>query len=259
MMGRQVEVSFPPKRIVSVVPSQTELLHEFGLEKEVIGLTKFCVHPEAWFRSKQRIGGTKKLHLDKIIALRPDLIIANKEENTREEIEFLSQHLPVWISDISTVAEGLDMILQVGMLTDRPQLAADLKDRISSSFRQLETAQNKVSVAYFIWRNPWMTVGTDTFIHDMLCTAGWQNVYSATTRYPETSLDELEVLNPELVLLSSEPYPFAEHHIAEIRSRLPKAKILLVDGELFSWYGSRMQYAADYLKELQQVISHTSG
>lgn len=254
MMQRRVEIPFPPKRIVSVVPSQTELLHTLGLEDEVIAITRFCVHPQQWFRNKTRVGGTKKLHLDQILALKPDLVIANKEENTREEIEHLSQHVPVWISDIHTVEEGLDMIVQVGALVNREQAATELQARIRASFSKLTGAGQGHTVAYFIWRNPWMSVGKDTFIHDMLQKAGWQNVYADHLRYPETSLEELESLQPQLVLLSSEPYPFAAKHIAEIQASLPKAKIMLVDGELFSWYGSRMQYAAEYVEILRRSI-----
>lgn len=254
MMQRRVELTFPPKRIVSVVPSQTELLHELGLEEEVIGITKFCVHPQQWFRHKTRVGGTKKLHLEQILALKPDLVLANKEENTREEIEALSQQVPVWISDIHTVEEGLDMIGQVGALVGREEAAQRLSTGIRNSFSKLNKVQQSATVAYFIWRNPWMSVGRDTFIHDMLCKGGWRNVYATQTRYPETSLEELESLRPDIVFLSSEPYPFAAKHIGEIQARLPHAKILLVDGELFSWYGSRMQYAADYLQELRKLV-----
>ncbi|MBL7713803.1 MAG: cobalamin-binding protein, partial [Chitinophagaceae bacterium] len=143
---------------------------------------------------------------------------------------------------------------QVGALVGRDEAAIQLSTRIRNSFSKLTCVQQSATVAYFIWRNPWMTVGTDTFIHDMLGQGGWQNVYAAKERYPETSLDELESLQPEFVFLSSEPYPFAAKHVAEIQARLPHAKILLVDGELFSWYGSRMRYAADYLAKLRQSI-----
>lgn len=250
MMGRAVEIPFPPKRIISVVPSQTELLHDLNLEDEVVGITKFCVHPEAWFRNKERVGGTKKLHLDKIRALRPDLIIANKEENEQEQIEALAKEFPVWISDINTLPQAVQMIQAVGQVTDRVQIANHLVDHIVTNFTQLQAATRPKRVAYFIWRNPWMSVGKDTFISNMITTIGWQNVLADKDRYPEVSLEELKAYNPDTVLLSSEPFPFKEEHIAEIKEVLPEASVQLVDGEMFSWYGSRLLKATDYFQQL---------
>lgn len=254
MMDREITVSFPPQRIVSVVPSQTELLYELGLNESVAGITKFCVHPDKWFREKVRIGGTKKLNLDRITALNPDLIIANKEENTRQEIEFLAQHFPVWISDITTIDDGLEMIKRVGALTGKEEHAQQMTFAITQGMNRIQKAKYPVRVAYFIWRNPWMTIGKDTFIHDMICRLGWINVYAEKNRYPETSFEALQVLSPEVILLSSEPYPFKEQHIAELQLVVPQARILLVDGEMFSWYGSRMLHAVPYLEKLVQTV-----
>ena len=254
MMGRVVEVNYPPKRIVSVVPSQTELLFDLGLEEEVVGITKFCVHPEEWFRTKTRIGGTKQLHLDKIRELQPDLIIANKEENTQEQIEALATEYPVWVSDIQTIDQGLVMIEWIGELTGKAEAAAKIITEIEKGFSQLQKASSANSVAYFIWYKPWMSVGGDTFISDMIERIGWKNVFGDRSRYPEISLEELKVANPELVLLSSEPFPFKEKHIAEIKEVLPEAEVRLVDGEMFSWYGSRMRLAPGYISSLLERV-----
>ncbi|RYD57343.1 MAG: cobalamin-binding protein [Sphingobacteriales bacterium] len=250
MMGRVVDIPFPPKRIISVVPSQTELLYDLGLDEEVVGVTKFCVHPERWFRSKTRIGGTKQLNLDKIRELQPDLIIANKEENTKEQIEALAAEYPVWISDIHTLDEALRMITGVGEITGKVQAAENIIAQVQQGFGALSKASQARRVAYFIWYRPWMSVGTDTFISNMIETIGWQNVFADKQRYPEVDLSELVAANPELVLLSSEPFPFKEKHIQEIKAVLPDAIVLLVDGELFSWYGSRMLKAGEYFNEL---------
>lgn len=249
-MGREVTFNYYPEKIISVVPSQTELLYDLGLDAEVIGITKFCVHPEAWFRNKARIGGTKKLNIEKIRELQPDLIIANKEENTQEEIETLAKEFPVWISDINNLSGALNMIQALGQVTGQEGKSNQLVDDIVQGFQQLHKANTPKRVAYFIWRNPWMSVGRDTFIHSMIQTMGWQNVLADKTRYPEITLEELKAYNPELVLLSSEPYPFKDQHIAEIREALPNADVMLVDGEMFSWYGSRMKKAAAYLQGL---------
>lgn len=250
MMGRDVAFNYPPKRIVSVVPSQTELLADLGLHDEVVGITKFCIHPESWFRSKERIGGTKKLDIEKIKALQPDLIIANKEENEQEQIEELAKHFPVWISDIHNLPQALQMIQVVGQLTGTDGKANELVDEIVNGFTQLHTSTTAKRVAYFIWYNPWMSVGHDTFISNVIHTIGWKNVLSDKSRYPEITLEELKTYNPELVLLSSEPFPFKEKHIAEVKAALPDAEVKLVDGEMFSWYGSRLKEAVGYLQQL---------
>ncbi len=250
MMGRQVSFNYYPERIVSVVPSQTELLYDLGLDNEVVGITKFCVHPNDWFRNKERVGGTKKLDIEKIKALKPDLIIANKEENEQAQIEELAKDFPVWISDINNLPDALQMIQIVGMMTGMEGRANTLVEEIVQGFNDLHKANTPKRVAYFIWKDPWMSIGHDTFIHSMIKTMGWQNVLAEETRYPEVKLEDLKKYNPEYILLSSEPFPFKEKHIEEVKAILPDAKVLLVDGEMFSWYGSRLKKAVAYLQEL---------
>lgn len=250
MMGREVLVPEYPQRIISVVPSQTELLYHLGLEAEVIGITKFCVHPEDWFRNKERIGGTKKLNIEKIRSLKPDLIIANKEENEQEQIEELAKEFPVWISDINTLPDALLMMQIVGQMTGKTIAANALVENVVSGFTNLNKAAQPKRVAYIIWRDPWMSVGKDTFISNMITTMGWENVLADKARYPEITLEELKEYKPDAVLLSSEPFPFKEQHIEEVKAVLPDAEVLLVDGEMFSWYGSRLLKATDYFMKL---------
>lgn len=253
MMGHKVEVDFPPKRIVSIVPSQTELLYDLGLDDEVVGITKFCIHPQQWYRTKTRVGGTKNLHIEKIKSLRPDLIIANKEENTRQQIEELQRHFPVWISDIAHVDEALQMISDVGILVNKETAARQIIHTVKSNFPN-EKIMNR-RAAYFIWYRPWMSVGKDTFIHDVLRRCGYENVFGHEMRYPEVSAESLREADPDIVFLSSEPFPFKEKHLAEVKNILPNAEVRLVDGEMFSWYGSRMVKACDYLKPFLQTRS----
>jgi len=256
MMGRQVTINGTPKRIVSLVPSQTELLYDLGLRDEVVGITKFCVHPAEWFRSKRRVGGTKTVHIDVVKELAPDLILANKEENTKEDIEALAAFCPVWVSDIKSLAEACYMLLQVGKLVGRASEAEDLNLRVTKGFHQLHTQvlgfppSTKKQVAYLIWRKPWMCAGGDTFISDMLTRLGWENVLANMPRYPSIELEQLRDMQPGRILLSSEPYPFKEQHIAEIKAVLPHAQVMLVDGEMFSWYGSRLLLAPAYFATL---------
>ncbi|CAN5673725.1 helical backbone metal receptor [soil metagenome] len=247
--------NYPPKRIISLVPSQTELLYDLGLEEEVIGITKFCVHPQNWFRNKTRVGGTKNVDIEKVKALQPDLILANKEENVKEQIEELEKIAPVWISDVNDLDDALDMINSIGLITDRNQQSKVISQNIQNQFQQLQTGNSKLQTAYLIWRNPYMTIGGDTFINNMLKRCGLWNVFEPQQRYPEINLEQLKERNVQLILLSSEPYPFKEKHIEEIRTVLHDAKILMVDGEIFSWYGSRLLYAAHYFKELMNKIN----
>lgn len=240
----------PPKRIVSLVPSQTEYLHDLGLNEEVVGITRFCVHPPHWKKEKVNIGGTKDLRMDRIHALNPDLIIANKEENIKEQVEALAEHYPVWVTDVHDCSSGLDMMKDLGVITNRTEAADRICEQIQVSFEHLDALQLKpMSAAYLIWKDPWMTIGNDTYIHNMMQRAGLENVFADKTRYPAFDWEELQKKAPELVLLSSEPYPFKEKHINDLKKELPNSKVLLVDGEAFSWYGSRMLYGASYLLE----------
>lgn len=252
-LGREVVIPFPPLRIISVVPSQTELLYDLGLDAEVIGITKFCIHPEAWYRQKQRIGGTKQLHLEQILQLKPDLVIANKEENTLSDIQYLMEHVPVWVSDIQTLDDALDMIKNIGEITETVKQAHEITSSIYFKFSELNKLikdTQKQPTAYFIWREPWMVAGGDTFIHHLMGYCGLENVFATSPRYPVVDIGDLRSTNCQLVLLSSEPYPFKEKHITELSAVLPEARIILVDGEMFSWYGSRLGKAADYLHRL---------
>lgn len=255
-MGHEISLTTRPKRIISLVPSQTELLYDFGLSEEVVGITRFCIHPEEWFRSKPRIGGTKQFHFDKIANLRPDLIIGNKEENEEDQIRELQENYPVWMSDIHNLDEACIMIRELGRLTSKEEKAKAIVDQIQAGFEKWKSSTGNLPVrtaAYLIWRNPYMAAGQNTFIDSMLKTIRLQNVMTSA-RYPETTLQELTSLAPEVILLSSEPYPFAEKHIAEIQIAVPAAKIILVDGEMFSWYGSRLLHAPAYFETLMQKL-----
>ncbi len=247
-MGRSVEVPFPPKRIISLVPSQTELLHYLGLENEVIGITKFCIYPTEWFKSKIRVGGTKQLKISEILALKPDLLIGNKEENTKEDIEELEKYgISVWMSDINSFDEALEMIHQVGVMCGKETQANDLVRQITIGFEEISQVGKGRSVLYFIWDEPSFVVGKNTFIDSILTKIGFLNNCNLN-RYPD--LSELKNPNPDFIFLSSEPFPFAEHHSEKFQKLFPEAKVQLVDGEMCSWYGSRMLTAADYFKGL---------
>lgn len=255
-MANELNLATTPKRIISLVPSQTELLFDLGLRDEVIGITKFCIHPDEWFRSKTKVGGTKTIDFEKIRQLNPDLIIGNKEENEQEQIEELMKHYPVWMSDINTLKQAFDMITRVGMIVDKNFEAINLKLKIEASFKLLQPStsnhQLATNCAYFIWRNPFMAAGNNTFINEMLQCSGFKNVFAENDlgRYPIIAAEQLANVNPNLIFLSSEPYPFQEKHFQEFQLICPDAQIILVDGELFSWYGSRLLQAPEYFSKL---------
>jgi ABC-type Fe3+-hydroxamate transport system substrate-binding protein len=248
-MNRTVVVPDTPKRIISIVPSQTELLFDLGLDHEIIGITKFCIHPFVKVKQKVKVGGTKALNINLIKKLNPDLIIGNKEENERSQVEELMGLFPVWMSDISNLEDAIDMIRKVGAMAGKSEEATNLSSAIQSSFNNLNIKTSSLRVAYLIWRKPFILVGKGTFINDMLKRCGLNNAFE-TERYPEVFPGQLVDASPDVVLLSSEPYPFKERHIEEFRALLPDANIRLVDGEIFSWYGSRLLQAPKYFNHL---------
>jgi len=254
---RVFELNKTPKRIISLVPSQTELLVDLGLDEAVVGITKFCIHPKHLKNTKSIVGGTKVIKLDAIRALQPDIILCNKEENTQDIVEACSTICPVHVSDIYTLENCLELILQYGMLFSVEAVAKNLTEEISlkyTNFNALVKSKRKVKTAYLIWRNPWMAVGGHTFIDAMLSTNKFENVFGLKQRYPEVTLEDLAKSKPELILLSSEPYPFKEKHIKELLNYGINAKIMLVDGEAFSWYGSRLKTSFSYFKELHNLL-----
>lgn len=247
--GNQLTLHAVPLRIISLVPSQTELLFDLGVDEEVVGITRYCVHPTHWKSGKTLIGGTKKFDFEIIDSLKPDLIIGNKEENYKEGIELLQQKYPVWMSDIFSFQDALEMIAAVGVITNRVNQAKELVSSISNAFLNLQKWETYRAL-YLIWRKPWMAAASNTFIDAMLQKLGLVNALKNLERYPELKSEEIAELNPDLILLSSEPYPFSEKHIEEIKTLCPSSKILLVDGEMFSWYGSRLKQAPAYFNSL---------
>lgn len=253
-LNRTITISHPPRRIVSLVPSITELLFDLGLSDQIVGRTKFCIHPKEPLKKVAKIGGTKNVNFERVAALKPDFIIANKEENQKEQIEYLSQHFPVWISDIATFEEAMDMINRLGIILGRAAAVKNIIKKSTEYLNELST-KNSRKVAYLIWQKPYMTVGNDTYIHDMLKICGFENVFGEQTRYPIFTLAELKTSNPDIIFLSSEPFPFKQKHIDELQQEFPNTPIQLVDGEAFSWYGTRFLKTFSYLKEIAEKIN----
>ena len=255
-LKRILEVDNTPKRIVSLVPSQTELLVDLGLESSIVGVTKFCVHPSSLRKNKTIVGGTKQVHFDKVKALNPDIILCNKEENTKEMIIELEKIAPVHISDIYNLEDALELISLYGTLFSVEKNTECLIQNIEKEykvFRQYISNQPKLKVVYFIWKNPWMVAADDTFINEMLVLSSFENNFENLKRYPEIELNAIDK-NVDIIMLSSEPFPFKEEHIKSLKLRFPKSKVILVDGEYFSWYGSRLEKAFGYFKTLREML-----
>ncbi|WP_339879951.1 helical backbone metal receptor [uncultured Algoriphagus sp.] len=246
-LNRSISITNLPQRIISLVPSQTELLVDLGLEDRMVGVTKFCVHPKGLKKRKVIVGGTKNYRMDVIDSLRPDLIIGNKEENEQNRIEELMEKYPVWMSDIYTLEDSLEMIGSFGKMLNVEEKAQEIIKQLKVDFALPHKRKEKA--VYLIWNDPIMVAGADTFINEMLSFAGFENLIQ-TSRYPHLTIEQLIDLNPENILLSSEPFPFKDSHIQYFQSLLPEAKIKLVDGEIFSWYGSRLLNAKTYFENL---------
>jgi len=252
-LNRSFELNAAPTRIISLVPSQTELLVDLGLEKELLGITHYCVHPSRLKEEKTSLGGTKKVNLRKVRELRPDIILCNKEENTKEMVEQLNEIAPVHCSNVATLEDNSELIEMYGDIFQKEKAASTLNLNINKARLDLEerVQGSKIRrIAYFIWDNPFMVAGKGTFINEMLNLNKMHNVITQE-RYPEVSLEDLGFLTIEEILLSSEPYPFGEEHKKTFSGI--SEKVTLVDGEYFSWYGSRVLKALEYFKQFHPV------
>lgn len=258
-LNRNIQLKEVPRRIVSLVPSQTELLVDLGLRNKIAGVTKFCVHPENLRKEKKVVGGTKQVHLDRILSLKPDIILCNKEENTEEMVAELEKVAPVHVSDIMTIDDSLELIGQYGEMFGVTGKASEIIKKIQlekAGFQEYIKDLPVRKVAYFIWKDPWMVAGGDTFINSLLEINRFENVFfNAISRYPEVDLKELKERNVELILLSTEPFPFKVKDKKALEKEVRMDGIHIVDGEYFSWYGSRLAAAFNYFRKLQAMLS----
>ena len=251
-LGRSIVVDFPPKRIISTVPSQTELLSDLGLEEEVVGITRFCTYPKGWKKQKIIIGGTKRLDFKKIAELNPDLIIGNKEENIKPQVEEIANEYPYWISNVESFDDNQKLIKDVGEICEKVTEAEVLCLRIEDVCTKVKNIQKSPKrVAYFIWRNPFMVAGNNTYINSILKRLGFVNVFeSREGRYPTVTLDDLKRVEVDEIFLSSIPFPFNEIHAQEFKMFFPDLKVTFIDGEVFSYFGSRIAKSEEYLISL---------
>jgi len=253
-LGNTIHLNKVPKRVISLVPSQSEFLWHLGLRDELVGITKFCIHPNELYDLKDRVGGTKQLNLEKIRALKPDLIIGNKEENDKDQILLLQKEFPVWMSDIYTLEDSFQMMLSLGAIMNKEKESQHMVEKLHLSLSTIKNTFQNQRVLYFIWNDPYMGAASDTFIDQVLQHLGFENALKQFKRYPQLDELTLKKLNPDLCFLSSEPFPFKEKHVNELKNSLPNTKVTIVDGEVFSWYGTRLLHLEAYVKKLRKEI-----
>ncbi len=256
-LGQAIRFDAKPQRIVSLVPSITELLYDLGAEEKLVGRTKFCIHPITIGSKVPSIGGTKNPKRNAIEDLRPDLIISNKEENAESDVRALQQVCPVYVSDVKTSDDTRDLIKSMGLILDAKTRADKLIAELGDILDGCKLLSG--SVAYLIWKDPYMTIGYDTYIHHMLEAVGLHNVFGDQTRYPKVTIEMLKQARPDYIFLSSEPFPFKQSHIVDISSSITESRVILVDGEFFSWYGTRLLHKSGYPHELHKLLSLKSS
>ncbi|NLP58055.1 ABC transporter substrate-binding protein [Lutibacter sp. B1] len=257
-LGREISLKNTPKRIISLVPSQTELLCDLALENELVGITTFCVHPYHLKSTKAIVGGTKKVDFEKIIALKPDFILCNKEENTYDFLPKLEQIAPTYFSDVNSIDDSLQLIKDLGTILNRRTESTNLIQKLEyklNNFKEFIKDKETKKVAYFIWFKPWMVTGNDTYINEILKLNKFENIYANMSRYPKVEIDKIRHEgDPDIIILSSEPFHFKDEHAIEIATFTNRSITVFGDGQMFSWYGSRLLLALDYFKELHKKL-----
>ena len=257
-IGREISLKKTPERIISLVPSQTELLCDLALESQIVGITQFCVQPYHLKSVKTIVGGTKKVDFEKIKALEPDFILCNKEENTYDFLPKLEAIAPTYFSNVTSIDDTVHLISDLGTILNRRTESTNLIEKIEFKLAQFKNfIQNKETkkVAYFIWANPWMVAADETYINEMLRLNKFENIYANLSRYPKVEINRIRYEgDPEVIFLASEPYKFTDEHAIEIATYTNRSITVFADGQMFSWYGSRLLKAFDYFMELHKKL-----
>jgi ABC-type Fe3+-hydroxamate transport system substrate-binding protein len=261
--GRSLTVTERPERIVSLVPSLTEALFAFGLEQEIVGVTRFCVEPRRGVADKTKVGGTKALDVAKIKALEPDLVIASAEENGPEDVTQLIDHgCPVFVTLATSVESAIDLLRQLATITGTTAAARPIIQEAKEALAFAVAAGasgERVRVFCPIWRNPYMTCGRATYVDDVITVCGGRNVFGERQeRYPQLELGEMAALDPQVILLPSEPYRFTKRHKADFRAfadvtAVKNGHIFLIDGRMLTWYGPRIARSLSEVKRLLDI------
>lgn len=248
-LGRVHSFSRPPQRVVSLVPSLTETLFDLGAGSSVAAVTEFCIFPEGKLSALPRVGGTKTPRIDAIRALAPDLVYVNVEENLARDADAIARFAPVFPTEPKTVAGVLHLLTDLGRIHRRDDDAAEWKERISREIARAGESR-PFSFACAIWKSPWMWCGGDTYVSDLITTAGGTNVLGGEARYPKASLEDVVARAPDVIFLPDEPYAFSETDAAEAGERTGRRVIGPFPGHLFTWHGTRTEKGLAFLREV---------
>ena len=258
--GRLLTVRQRPERIVSLVPSLTEALFAFGLEQEVVGVTRFCVEPRRGVVGKTKVGGTKVLDVAKIRALKPDLVVASAEENSPGDVaQLIDYGCPVFVTLVTSVESAIELLRQLAAITGTTAAARPIIQGVKETLAFVEGAgagREPVRVFCPIWRNPYMTCGRGTYMHDVITVCGGRNVFGERLEsYPRLELAEMAALDPQVILLPNEPYRFTKRHKADFKAfaevtAVKNGHIFLIDGKVITWYGPRIAQSLSEVKRL---------
>jgi ABC-type Fe3+-hydroxamate transport system substrate-binding protein len=250
-LGREVEFSFPPKRIISIVPGITDILYALDLENEIVGRTRYCIYPKDKVKQAKTVGGTKRIKMDQIRELEPDLIVSEKEENTKEIVAQLEKEFPVYVCEVQTLDDTFNIIEDLGKVTDRQKVSEKLQSEIRKAIQSLPSVHGK-KFAYVIWQNPYMVAGSDTYITSLMEKMGFINAFAGYEgRYPEVSEDDFRNEDLDFIFLATEPFPFQEKHIQHFSELFPDVEVRSLDGEMF-WNGPRIIEASSYFNKVFQ-------
>jgi ABC-type Fe3+-hydroxamate transport system substrate-binding protein len=247
-LNRTVILKSKPERVVSMVPSLTETLADLGLAENLVAVTRFCKYPSNVVNTLPKIGGPKNINLEKIIDLKPDFVVAVKEENNKKQVLSLAEHVPVFVFDINTLEDSFDMLQLLGTIFEIQEISAQWIKRIKEKLEILKPSVVAEKTLYMIWKKPWMAAGKSTFIGSMMQVAGFNNLISG--RYPEIS--ENEMRKADAILLATEPYHFNENDRKQLQEMFSGTRVIIVDGEMFTWYGTHMLKAFDYFTSFRQ-------
>lgn len=254
-LGQHHQVAQSSPRIVSLVPSLTELLFDLGLGSYVVGRTGFCIHPATQVAAVPKVGGTKDVNIEKIRRLAPTHLIVNIDENEKPTVDMLTEFVPhIIVTHPITSRDNLALYDLFGSIFNVPDAATALMQAFELAYAQVQPATPPERVLYCIWRDPWMSIGPDTYISHMLALKGWQHWQFAgnPARYPVFEWDQLPLAQIDRILLSSEPYRFTAAHCAQLQQTLQRP-VQCVDGEMLSWYGSRAVQGLVYLQNITKL------
>ena len=249
-LGRKIDFERPPETVVSLVPSLTKTLSDLGLGEKLAAVTRFCKYPQELVQTLPKIGGPQKVDTQKILGINPGVVLSVKEENNREQVLQLAEKIPVVVFNIRNIDDALRMITTLGRLFSVETKAHTITSRIKKGLANTVFPTKRLTVLYLIWKKPWMAAGKDTFIGSMLQAAGFENL--ANGRYPE--VNETMMRRASVIMLATEPYPFKEAERKQLAERFPRQKVLIVEGEIFTWFGSYMLNAASYLTKLIEKL-----